>query len=276
MDKVEYKMYYFDMEFINKTFIIHYANNEYPHPDWTWDSSTQPSEDLVLWLIKEGQADVHIDDGTKITIKRGSCLFFDLSKRHYAVQNPKKMLNSVAIRFKCTTTKKPFLSFAQHSSLPYFSFMEQLMSNCIEAHWENENEIANHWLKSALLNYNKVSKIFAGKKIDLNIHEVISTLCQRINQNPEFQWSVSKLAQQLNFSSDHFIRLFKAQTNQTPNEYIVNNRIMAAQSLLLRTNLSIQEIANTLNYSDPYYFSKQFKKISGSSPRKYREQHTNE
>lgn len=264
------------MEFLNRQLIIHYANKEYPHSDWTWDSRAQPSDDLVLWLIKEGQANVFIEDKTKIAIKRGSCLFLDLSKRHYAIQNPKRMLNTVAIRFKCTTGKKAFLSFPQHSSLPYFSFMEQLMNNCIEAHWENENEVANHWLKSSLLQYKKVSKIFAGKKIDLNIHEVIDDLCKRINQYPEYHWSVSKLAQQLNFSLDHFIRLFKAQTNQTPNEYIVNSRIMAAQSLLLRTNLTIQEIANTLDYSDPYYFSKQFKKVSGISPRRYRQQHTDE
>jgi len=264
------------MEILKQKLIIHYANKEYPHQEWTWDSKNQPPEDLVLWLIKEGQADIHIEGQAKISIKRGSCLFLDLSKRHYAMQNPKKMLNSVAIRFKCSASKKPFLSLRQHSSLPHFSFMEQLMNSCIEAHWEENTAIATHWLKSALLQYNKVSKIFAGKKIDLNIHEVIDTICKRIDQNPEHPWSGAALAKQLNFSADHFIRLFKAQINQTPNEYIVNNRIMAAQSLLLRTSLSIQEIAKTLGYSDPYYFSKQFKKISGKSPRHYRQFHTNE
>ena len=60
----------------------------------------------------------------------------------------------------------------------------------------------------------------------------------------------------------------------SPQEYLVRLRIDKAKSLLERTDLSINDVANAVGYTDQMAFSKIFKQNCGLSPRSYREQET--
>ena len=53
-------------------------------------------------------------------------------------------------------------------------------------------------------------------------------------------------------------------------EYVIKCRIERACFLLKYTNMSIAEIAAELNYKTVFYFSRQFKKITGIPPGAYR------
>ena len=44
-------------------------------------------------------------------------------------------------------------------------------------------------------------------------------------------------------------------------------------SLLVETNLQVKEIAAALEFSDPFYFSRKFRHLSGVSPQEYRKRH---
>lgn len=71
-------------------------------------------------------------------------------------------------------------------------------------------------------------------------------------------------------SLSYFSLLFKAKTGYTPIEYFNHLKIQKACQYLQFTNLRINEIADKLGIEDPYYFSKLFSTIMGSSPREYR------
>ena len=55
-------------------------------------------------------------------------------------------------------------------------------------------------------------------------------------------------------------------------KYILAIRINKAESLLLTTDMNITEIAISSGFTDANYFSRVFKKETGKSPSKYREQ----
>lgn len=65
-------------------------------------------------------------------------------------------------------------------------------------------------------------------------------------------------------------RIFRRFTGLTPGQYIANRRLERAAELLRTTNLSIQEIARKLQFRDPFYFSRCFKKRFSVSPRRWR------
>jgi AraC-like DNA-binding protein len=67
-------------------------------------------------------------------------------------------------------------------------------------------------------------------------------------------------------SENHFIRRFKNIMNYTPLEYIRKVRIERAVALIEDTDFNISQIAELLNYSSLYSFSRSFKKIMGVSP----------
>lgn len=67
-----------------------------------------------------------------------------------------------------------------------------------------------------------------------------------------------------------FRQNFKAYTGFTPNNYIKEVRIARSKELLINTQLSSKEIAYSVGFNTPYYFSIQFKRSVGLSPLEYR------
>ena len=54
-------------------------------------------------------------------------------------------------------------------------------------------------------------------------------------------------------------------------KYINEVKIAEAKRMLAKTQVPIKEIAARLYYSDQFYFSQQFKRITGYSPSEYRD-----
>jgi len=78
------------------------------------------------------------------------------------------------------------------------------------------------------------------------------------------------LAQQAGCGTRTLIRLFKAHLGRTPIEWLMHERLDRACRLLSTTSKRIGEIGQTVGLSDPYYFSKLFRRTYGMTARDYR------
>lgn len=92
-----------------------------------------------------------------------------------------------------------------------------------------------------------------------------------INSNLAENLSVSDIAESLSVTSNYFSRLFKKNTGQGCNEYIVEKRIEKAKLLLETTNFKITKVCEMVGYHDTNYFSLAFKKHTGIAPSNYRD-----
>lgn len=81
--------------------------------------------------------------------------------------------------------------------------------------------------------------------------------------------TLNEIAQICGVSEGHFRKLFREYSGENPIEFRQKHRIEKAKQLLLLDTHSIGEIAEELNFSDIYHFSKTFKKITGLSPQNY-------
>ncbi len=82
--------------------------------------------------------------------------------------------------------------------------------------------------------------------------------------------TVAELARLAGLAPAHFTALFKQKTGSSPVRFLIRMRIHQACQLLQADHLSITEIARTLGYKDPFFFSRQFKLVYGTTPRNYR------
>ena len=83
--------------------------------------------------------------------------------------------------------------------------------------------------------------------------------------------SLDTLAHYSQLSKFHFAKKFKELTDSSPIQHFINMKIQHACSQLDNSDIAIKDIASGLGYSDPYYFSRLFKKLVGISPKQYRD-----
>ncbi|MDL9978386.1 AraC family transcriptional regulator [Microbacterium sp. ASV49] len=85
--------------------------------------------------------------------------------------------------------------------------------------------------------------------------------------------SVPELAALVGVSASHLSAMFRQATGSGPAAYHASLKMARARSLLDTTDLTIAEVAATVGYPDPLYFSRQFRRTHGMSPSTYRSQH---
>jgi YesN/AraC family two-component response regulator len=115
--------------------------------------------------------------------------------------------------------------------------------------------------------------IYANKTSDDAANEsnpVIRHAIDYMNKNLNLKLSLTQISKEAGYSPTYFTTLFKKETNYSPLSYFSHLKIVKACEFLDYTRIKVKEISFTLGYSDPYYFTKDFKKKMGMSPRKYR------
>jgi len=98
------------------------------------------------------------------------------------------------------------------------------------------------------------------------VDNAILYMQEHINENI----SLNELSSQYNYSVSRFSNLFKQKTGYAPIDYFVQMKMQKACQQLDFTNKSIKDIAFSMGFDDPYYFSKRFSTMIGMSPKKYR------
>lgn len=100
----------------------------------------------------------------------------------------------------------------------------------------------------------------------------IATACAYLNEHHiEYGLSLEEVASLVGLSPSHFCRVFKEQTGENFTEYLTRLRLNAAARLLLNTRASIGQIALAVGYADPNYFSRIFHRLTGVTPKEYRD-----
>ena len=75
---------------------------------------------------------------------------------------------------------------------------------------------------------------------------------QYVNKNLDKHISIIELADLMFITPDHFSKVFKKIIGIPPCEYIQMKRIERAQALLLTTNMSIMQIAESVGILQPF------------------------
>ena len=87
-------------------------------------------------------------------------------------------------------------------------------------------------------------------------------------QNPEI--SLATISKKLHLNPSYFSRTFHNMTGSTFLKYLTLFRIRKASDLMAHSDLPINEIANSVGYTDALYFSSVFKRYRLMTPSEYR------
>lgn len=106
----------------------------------------------------------------------------------------------------------------------------------------------------------------AGQPMDERVREAVDYIHAHLSET----LSLESLGARVHLSPSRFAHLFRAETGLAPLQYIFQQRMRRAATLLERTTLSVGEIAAAVGM-EPFHFSSRFKAQTGESPRNYRQ-----
>lgn len=108
----------------------------------------------------------------------------------------------------------------------------------------------------------------SSKMSDFYIKEAINY----IEQNFQNNISIEEIADLCGINRSYFGKIFKKSIGRSPQEFLMNYRMVKAAELLKLTSLSIAEIGSAVGYENQLHFSRAFKTVYGISPREWRVQ----
>jgi AraC family transcriptional regulator, arabinose operon regulatory protein len=91
-----------------------------------------------------------------------------------------------------------------------------------------------------------------------------------LEKNLHKKLTLQQIAKEAGFSPTYFTTVFRKHTNYSPLSYFSHLKILKACEMLDYTRLKVKEVSYRLGYTDPYYFTREFKNKMGMSPRQYR------
>lgn len=91
-----------------------------------------------------------------------------------------------------------------------------------------------------------------------------------IDEHPEQQWSLRRLAQVSGYSPFHLLRSFQRLFHETPHRYVIRRRIERARRLLAETTWSVTRICLAVGFESLGSFSSRFRELVGWPPSAYR------
>lgn len=237
---------------------------------WHWDTGPCGFQDFDLWFVLRGKGRI-ITERETAEVERGSCLLL-FPNTHYIGEHGEEHLLTMNVHFQLSPKgaealgAHPFL----YKRIADIGYMRETLSRVIRLYNSAKTESARVFFLAALSEYFEASKPEEKSETGGEKSAIIEKICDRINLSPEEAHSLAAFAAEYGYSADYLGRVFSRAAGISFSEYLANARVNKAKFLLSSTSLSIEGVAEALGYYDTCYFARQFKRITGTSPGKYR------
>ncbi len=104
----------------------------------------------------------------------------------------------------------------------------------------------------------------------LRVKDAIREMVQRGENMPSVQLS-EYLTKKLNYSYGHLTAIFSDVTSTSISHFLMLQRVERVKELILTNKFTLTEISYRLNYSSLAHLSNQFKKVTGLTPKKFKD-----
>lgn len=148
--------------------------------------------------------------------------------------------------------------------------MEQLLMNIYKARGtqphNNINMTAQLYTLLAFLIEENNGGLPEDKQVGINY---VQQACDYIANNVSREITVEDIARHLNVCRSQLYRIFKQHLSISPQKYLTEFRIRSACTLMSSSNASVKDVALSVGFNDPLYFSSVFKRVTGKTPSEY-------
>jgi len=291
-----------DLNIIPKVRYIGHVTYNFP-----WIHFERVIDEFILYIIESGEMYIEEDD-KKHHLLPGDCFLLEPNKLHRGYKEAccsyyfihfkhssliTSSLNKDKICDYLLEERTNSLSsdiFSETISTSYRSYYPKMFTVKNETFFSKISSVltsAIDYYNSKLEHYKLTSSVKLLEVLILIISEFISGEKNlEVNQSPKSSYLTNALLNYLNreylikitsqllekefeLNYDYMNRVFKKNTGFTIKNYVNVVRINKAKEILATTSCKVREAGYLVGIDNPYYFSRLFKQITGTSPLKY-------
>lgn len=95
-------------------------------------------------------------------------------------------------------------------------------------------------------------------------------LREKIYRNPQLKWNVDTMAADVNMSRSYFQHIYREVFGVSCISDVISGKIEKAKEILSETSCTVSQVAAMCGYDNEEHFMRQFKKVVGVTPTRYR------
>lgn len=241
--------------------------------DWRWDTGEGGFHDFDFWLVVRGKGRITTKKELA-EVAQGSCLLLFPHTHYIGEHDAAHPLMTMNVHFSLPEwqtppfheNNTPFI-FRNISDLAYLC---DIMHRVVRLYNADKISLAETVFRAALVEYFSQTSPAQENEYGTDKPALVQKMCDAINISPASAPNLSQFAAEYGYSADYLGRVFSKGVGISFSEYVANARVNKAKFLLSSTSLSLDEIAETLGYYDTCHFARQFKRITGTSPGRYK------
>jgi|GEM_PF-1024072 len=273
---LEAEYFYYEKETRqNKDLAIVCGGYEKCAPDYEIHQSDSPFF-VIKYTIKG--AGSFIKNSKKYGLKSGTLSSYGPEDKYRYKGDPKEPMEHIFVIFageealslleKSTLAAKGVVQVTDPGKTLYF--IKTIMNNGFKK--SNYSQQINCSLLRAVLLEQASMQTNTPSSFSLS-YETYKRCKKVMDKNFSHIKSINELADSCAINIRYLARLFKRYDKVTPHEYIMRQKTQKAADLLLSSSRTVSEISYSLGFTDPYHFSRVFKRFYGMSPHHYRKTH---
>jgi AraC-like DNA-binding protein len=228
----------------------------------------------VLCAALSGEAEYQFYDGQQepVHVQAGDIMFFNRECERSARTIPENPWHFITVMLDVKPMNEESEAFLQTSPAITCAAPRKVLELFSELSRVWEGKGTAYAIKCRSLAEEILYELLRAVSITRqnSIHyETVESIRQYIQMNYNRNFLVEELADMAHCSPSHFRMLFKQAVGMTANQYIATVRIGKAKDLLLSGEMNVSEAADAVGYRDVFYFSRQFKAVTGHPPSFY-------
>lgn len=174
------------------------------------------------------------------------------------------------LAFFSNSEHRPYLKLEENQRQVIVPVIENLEAEYL-THKSEHASILRAYLHILLIKVQLFSDAIGDGEESQSTSHLVRRFKQLVMRELGTRRSVRSLAEQLGITAGHLSETVKVATVCTPGQIIRQTLTMEAKRLLANTDLTVSQIAYSLDFEDPFYFTRVFKRETGMSPCRFRE-----
>ncbi|MDE6677856.1 MAG: AraC family transcriptional regulator [Ruminococcus sp.] len=237
---------------------------------------SQPQKNIFMLVLTKSNAVFCVDGVEYHTPPETFVLYDDTVIREYSADNSFLVCDWICF------DKNGDNEFLDSLELPFnypvqFSdtdFISNLIRNIASEHYSlgaRRIKMTETLMKTMLLKINDFSGWHDESQQTVDPHyNALMELREKVYRNPQMKWNVDSMASDVNMSRSYFQHIYREMFGISCVADVINGKIEKAKEILSETSCTVSQVSAMCGYDNEEHFMRQFKKIVGVTPTKYR------